>query len=39
MADFQAQLAQIVTAVESWPRVPEDAVENFSSRLRRLSGL
>ncbi|WP_329026140.1 MULTISPECIES: hypothetical protein [unclassified Streptomyces] len=38
MTDFQAQLAQIVTAMERWPRVPEDPVEDFSSRLRRVLG-
>ncbi|WP_055590150.1 hypothetical protein [Peterkaempfera griseoplana] len=38
MADFQAQLAQIVAAIERWPRVPEDPVKDFSSRLRRVLG-
>ncbi|WP_354637133.1 hypothetical protein [Kitasatospora camelliae] len=38
MTDFEAQLAQIVTAMEGWPRVPEGPVEDFSSRLRRVLG-
>ncbi|MFF2306065.1 hypothetical protein ACFVVP_26615 [Streptomyces sp. NPDC058128] len=38
MTDFQAQLAQIVQALEKWPRVPADPVEDLSSRLRRVLG-
>ncbi|MEV7279857.1 hypothetical protein [Streptomyces sp. NPDC093111] len=38
MTDFEVQLAQIVQAMEDWPRVPEGPVEDFSSRLRRVLG-
>jgi hypothetical protein len=38
MADFEAQLAEIVTAMEKWPSAPEGSGEDFSSRLRRVLG-
>ena len=35
---FEAGLAEIVTAIEEWPSVPEGPAEDFSSRLRRVLG-
>lgn len=38
VAAFESRLAEIVTAMETWPSVPEEPVEDFSGRLRRVLG-